>query len=79
MPCSECYCVLHNVSAHWVKRLIRDIKMPSFLFIKGYAYSKSFVGLTIQTTTFVYRFMEVNPSGSNILWKECLVCFERME
>ena len=27
----------------------------------------------------MYRFMEVDPYGSNILWKECLVCFERMK
>ena len=53
--------------------------MHSYLFIKGYAYSKSFWGYTIQTRTFIYRFMEVDPYGSNILWKECPVCFERME
>ena len=23
--------------------------------------------------------MEVEPCGNNVLWKECLVCFERME
>ena len=27
----------------------------------------------------MFRFIEVEPSGNNVLWKECLVCFERME
>ena len=39
--------------------------MYSFPFIKGYAYSKFSWGLTVQTRTFIFRFMEVDPSGSN--------------
>ena len=53
--------------------------MYSCLFIKGYAYSKSFWGYTIQTRIFIFRFMEVDPCGSSVLLKECLVCFYRME
>ena len=49
--------------------------MYSFLVIKGYAYSKSLWEETIQTGTFIFRFMEVEPCGKNALpvlreWKK---------